>query len=330
MKQQTFEQLHENFWLEFELLLESLGENFKFNRNASNELNNDQFVNNYRLICQHYSLAKSRAYSNNLVERLHSLALQGHQVLYKKNSIPVSKILSFIVYDFPVSVRREYKLMIVSILLFFGVMIGAASLIIVKPDLAYSFVGESQLNSIEGMYDPENRSNLGRERDSDSDIYMFGFYIRNNTGIGLATFASGAVLGIGTIFILLFNGMYLGVISGHIINVGYSETFYPFVVGHGAFELTAIALAGCAGLKLGMALLSPGRYSRFDSIKLAAFNIMPIVIGMMAMFIIAAFIEAFWSSSTSISVSTKYITGAILWFFVIVYFIFSGRGHANR
>ncbi len=330
MKQQTFEQLHENFWLEFELLLESLGENFKFNRNASNELNNDQFVNNYRLICQHYSLAKSRAYSNNLVERLHSLALQGHQVLYKKNSIPVSKILSFIVYDFPVSVRREYKLMIVSILLFFGVMIGAASLIIVKPDLAYSFVGESQLNSIEGMYDPENRSNLGRERDSDSDIYMFGFYIRNNTGIGLATFASGAALGIGTIFILLFNGMYLGIISGHIINVGYSETFYPFVVGHGAFELTAIALAGCAGLKLGMALLSPGRYSRFDSIKLAAFNIMPIVIGMMAMFIIAAFIEAFWSSSTSISVSTKYITGAILWFFVIVYFIFSGRGHANR
>ncbi len=330
MKQQTFEQLHNKFWLEFELLLQSLSGGFKYTRNSSTELESDQFVNNYRLICQHYSLAKSRAYSNNLVERLHSMALQGHQILYKKNSIPISKILSFIVYDFPVSVRREYKLMLVSILLFFGVMIGAASLIIVKPDLAYSFIGESQLNSIESMYDPENRSNLGRERDSDSDIYMFGFYIRNNTGIGLATFASGAILGVGTIFILLFNGVYLGVISGHIINVGYSETFYPFVVGHGAFELTAIALAGCAGLKLGMALLSPGRYNRFDSIKLAAFNIMPIVIGMMGMFIIAAFIEAFWSSSTSISVNTKYITGAILWLFVIAYFVFSGRSYANR
>lgn len=330
MKQQTFEQLHNNFWDQFEFSLESFGANFKKTHHISAELDRDQFVNNYRLICQHYSLAKSRAYSNNLIERLHNMALQGHQVLYKKNSIPLSKILDFIVYEFPVSVRREYRLMLVSIILFFGVMIGAASLIIVKPDLAYSFIGESQLNSIESMYDPENRSNLGRERDSDSDIYMFGFYIRNNTGIGLATFASGAILGIGSIFILLFNGLYLGVISGHIINVGYTETFYPFVVGHGAFELTAIALAGCAGLKLGMALLSPGRYNRFDSIKVAALNIMPIVIGMMGMFIIAAFIEAFWSSSTSISVNAKFITGAILWLFVIAYFMFSGRGHANR
>lgn len=330
MKQQTFEQLHNNFWDQFEFSLESFGANFKKTHHISAELDRDQFVNNYRLICQHYSLAKSRAYSNNLIERLHNMALQGHQVLYKKNSIPLSKILDFIVYEFPVSVRREYRLMLVSIILFFGVMIGAASLIIVKPDLAYSFIGESQLNSIESMYDPENRSNLGRERDSDSDIYMFGFYIRNNTGIGLATFASGAILGIGSIFILLFNGLYLGVISGHIINVGYSETFYPFVVGHGAFELTAIALAGCAGLKLGMALLSPGRHNRFDSIKIAALNIMPIVIGMMGMFIIAAFIEAFWSSSTSLSVNTKFITGAILWLFVIAYFMFSGRGHANR
>lgn len=330
MKQQTFEHLHNSFWNEFEASIESLVGEFNKKYHASAEQDYEQFVQNYRLICQHYSLAKSRAYSNNLVERLHSMALQGHQILYKKNRIPLSKILDFIVYGFPAAVRREYKLMLVSSILFFGVMIGAAALIVVKPDLAYSFIGETQLNSIENMYDPENRTNLGRERDSDSDILMFGFYIRNNTGIGLTTFASGAVLGIGSIFILLFNGLYLGVISGHIINVGYTETFYPFVVGHGAFELTAIALAGCAGLKLGMALLSPGRYSRFDSMKIAAFHIMPMVIGMMAMFIIAAFIEAFWSSSTSISVDTKFITGAILWFFVITYFLFSGRGHANR
>ncbi len=329
MKQQTFEQIHSKFWDDFESALEVYN-NKNSGKKYSLNYPHERFVNDYRIICQHYSLSKSRAYSNNLIDRLHALAMGGHQVLYKRNNIPLGRILHFITTDFPVSVRHEYKLMIVSILLFFGVMIASAALIVVKPDLAYSVVGEYQLKSIEGMYNPAERENIGRKRDSDSDILMFGFYIRNNTGIGLGTFASGIIFGIGTVFILLFNALYIGVISGHIINVGFIDTFYPFVVGHGAFELTAIALAGCAGLKLGTALLIPGRYSRFDSVKISAINIMPIVIGMMGMFIIAAFIEAFWSSSTFLSNETKYITGAILWLFVILYFLFSGRGRANR
>ncbi|THB72991.1 MAG: stage II sporulation protein M [Gammaproteobacteria bacterium] len=329
MKQQTFERLHAKFWDDFESMLEvynKKGTSSGYSANYSHE----RFINDYRLICQHYSLSKSRAYSNNLIGRLHSLAMGGHQVLYKRDNIPLGRILHFITTEFPCAVRREYKLMIVSILLFFGVMFASASLIVAKPDLAYSVVSEYQLKGIENMYDPGERKNIGRKRDSDSDILMFGFYIRNNTGIGLGTFASGIIFGVGTIFILLFNAIFIGVISGHIINVGFIDTFFPFVVGHGSFELTAIALAGCAGLKLGMALLNPGRYSRFDSVKRSALHIMPIVIGMMGMFIIAAFIEAFWSSSTFLSNETKYITGAILWTFVIIYFLFSGRGRAHR
>ena len=332
MKQQTFEYLHAKFWDDFESALEIYNKKGKAKHYPA-DYSHDLFVNNYRLVCQHYSLAKSRAYSNNLIHRLHALAMGGHQVLYKRNNIPLGRILYFITTEFPVAVRREYKLMLVSVLLFFGVLIGSAGLVVVKPDLAYAIVGEKQLSSVEDMYDPakrsENRSN-DSIRDSDSDILMFGFYIRNNTSIGLGTFASGIMFGVGTILILLFNALHIGVISGHIINVGFIDTFYPFVVGHGSFELTAIALAGCAGLKLGAALLSPGRYSRFDSVKIAAMNIMPIVIGMMGMFIIAAFIEAFWSSSTFLSNETKYFTGAILWTFVILYFLFSGRSRANR
>ena len=330
MKQQTFENLHAKFWDVFESDLQAYDKKNSKNYRPANEKQNEHFVNNYRVVCQHYSLAKGRAYSNNLVNKLHSLAMGGHQVLYKRNNIPLGRILSFITIEFPSAVRAEYKLMIASILLFFGVLVGSAALVVVKPDIAYAVAGEYQLKQIEKMYDPAERENLGRERDSDSDILMFGYYIRNNTGIGLGTFASGIVLGIGTVIILLFNALYIGVVSGHIINVGFIDTFYPFVVGHGSFELTAIALAGCSGLKLGMALLSPGRYSRFDSVKRSALGIMPIVIGMMGMFIIAAFIEAFWSSSTLLTNETKYITGAILWVFVILYFIFSGRGRANR
>lgn len=329
MKQQTFEHLHAKFWDEFETALEQYIKRGT-SKTYSSTYSDERFVNDYRLVCQHYSLAKSRSYSNNLIDRLHALAMGGHQVLYKRNNIPLGRILNFITTEFPVAVRREYKLMFISILLFFGVLIASAGLIVAKPDLAYAVVGEGQLKSVESMYDPAKRDNIGRKRDSDSDILMFGFYIRNNTGIGLGTFASGIIFGVGTVFILLFNALYIGVISGHIINVGFIDTFYPFVVGHGSFELTAIALAGCSGLKLGMALLSPGRYSRFDSVRIAALNIMPIVIGMMGMFIIAAFIEAFWSSSTFLSNETKYITGAILWAFVILYFLFSGRGRANR
>src|SRR5699024_2946756 len=129
-----------------------------------------------------------------------------------------------------------------------------------QPDWAYHVLGDAMLSKMEEMY--ASAQAMHEARQSDSNFMMFGFYIRNNVGIALRTFGAGAVLGVGAIFALFYNGMVLGGVAAHLTNVGLGGNFWPFVIGHGSFELTAIVLAGQAGLKLGLAPVWPGRKTR--------------------------------------------------------------------
>ena len=97
------------------------------------------------------------------------------------------------------------------------------------------------------------------------------------------------------------------------------------MIGHGAFELTAIVLAGMAGLKLGGALIAPGRMTRLRALRESARNSIVIVYAVVFMLVIAAFLEAFWSSSSTISSSVKFVVGTVLWLLVASYLLFAGR-----
>jgi uncharacterized membrane protein SpoIIM required for sporulation len=101
------------------------------------------------------------------------------------------------------------------------------------------------------------------------------------------------------------------------------------VVGHGAFELTAIVFSGAAGLKLGYSLLNPGPFSRRDALRLAGQEAIPMLYGIILMLVIAAFMEAFWSSNASLAISVKYTVGAACWILVLLYSL-SGKRFESR
>ena len=103
---------------------------------------------------------------------------------------------------------------------------------------------------------------IGSTRGPDEDWMMFGIYIRNNISIAFQCFAAGIFVGVGSMFFLVYNGVLIGAIAGFLTERGLGETFYSFVVTHGAFELTAIFLSGATGLRLGHALVAPGRNTR--------------------------------------------------------------------
>ncbi|MEX2287362.1 MAG: stage II sporulation protein M [Planctomycetaceae bacterium] len=166
----------------------------------------------------------------------------------------------------------------------------------------------------------EFQKNFGEQR-----ALMAGFYISHNVGIALDCFARGILLGIGTIYTLLFNGIVLGAVGGYMISQGHSERFLSFVISHGAFELTAIAVAGAAGLMLGNALLHPGSHGRLESLRVRALDAVQVAAGAAAMLVVAALIEAFWSPA-GIPAVAKYIVGTGLWVAVFLYLAFSGRG----
>ncbi|KAA8696523.1 Integral membrane protein [Pseudomonas caricapapayae] len=320
MKQSLFETRHQDEWQRFGQRLDAL-ENGKADAHGC-----ETFPGDYRRICHHLALAQERGYSSHLIDPLHQLAMRGHQQLYRHRSAPLARLLSFILGGFPRLVRAEWRFVLVASVLFFGSLIGMGLLVYAFPQLVYSIVRPEQLADMQSMYDP-SASRIGQpvERTSDADWMMFGYYIMNNIGIAFQTYASGLLFGLGSVFFLLFNGLMTGAIAGHLTDIGFGHTFWTFVIGHGAFELTAIALAGAAGLKLGWALLAPGRLMRSAALRNAARTSVQLVGGVILFLLIAAFIEAYWSSMTWPGPLLKYLTGAALWALVAAYLTLAGR-----
>ena len=320
MKQRSFEQGRETAWTGFAAQLLTAKRGYRLSN-----VDSEEFAAQYQRVARDLSVAKSRGYSPRLIRYLNSLVVRGHNLIYVRRSGYGSAILQFLIAGFPRQVRAAWVYVGVSALLFFVPLVVMTGVIFQAPEWVYSVMSAEQASDLEAMYDPASRS-LGRQRESDADFQMFGFYIMNNIGISFQLFASGLLAGLGSAFFLVFNGIHIGAAAGHLINVGFGETFLPFIVGHGSFELTAIVLSGAAGLMLGHALIAPGAYRRSEALRLASRRAVLIVIGSGMMLLVAAFIEAFWSSISAVAPLVKYIVGAGLWLFVCVYLVGAGRG----
>jgi uncharacterized membrane protein SpoIIM required for sporulation len=320
MKQTTFEARHRAQWLRFSNHLDAL-ERGKADLKAS-----EAFASDYRRICHQLTLAQERGYSSHLVDPLQHLAMRAHQQLYRHRAAAGAWVAGFVLAGFPRLVRAEWRLVLAAGLLFFGSLAAMGLLVYLFPDLVYSVVDPQQVHELERMYNPSaERIGPTPERGSGEDWMMFGYYIMNNIGIAFQTYATGLLLGLGSLFFLLFNGLVIGATAGHLTVLGLGQTFWSFVIGHGAFELTGIVLAGAAGLKLGWALLVPGPYGRSEALRLAAKTSTQMIAGVILLLIIAAFIEAYWSSTTWPQPLVKYLVGSLMWLLVATYLVFAGR-----
>lgn len=320
MKQKTFEQLREARWSSFSEELDSFNQGYRM-RNSERATD---FVEEYQRLTRDLSVAKARGYSRRLIASLNALVVRGHNVIYVYRAGFFRAALLFLVSGFPVRVRRERGYVFVAAAMFMVPMLAMVFAIFQAPEWVYSVMSASQVSGLEAMYDPGAES-FGRERQSDSDFQMFGFYIMNNISIAFQLFASGLLFGLGSVSFLVFNGVAIGAAAGHLLHAGYSQTFLSFVAGHGSFELTAIVLAGAGGMMLGHALIAPGELSRLAALRLRARSAVEILLGAGFMLLIAAFIEAFWSSSSFVVAWVKYVVGITLWMVVLGYLIFSGR-----
>lgn len=280
-----------------------------------------------RQLSHDLAIAKSRLYSPSLVNYLNQLMLMGHQQLYKPTNRFIAPLWKFIKYDLPQSLSELRLYVVWAHILFYGVSIIAFAITLIDPDFVRNVISNAQVVNIEEMYDPLSK-HYAKERESDSDFLMFGYYIFNNISIAFQSFVGGIILGFGALYVLLFNALYLGVISGHIVNIDYGSTFFSFVITHGAFELTAIVLSAAAGSVIGVNLLAPGRYSRLDALKVSGKKALPLMFAAFLMLVIAAFVEAFWSSSQTIPHLVKYGVGSFCWFWVLMY-IFRRVSHEN-
>lgn len=278
----------------------------------------------YRRSCEHLALSQARAYPIHLTQRLESLTQRAHRLIYRRHDYGLARLRRLVLVDFPQSVRGHGGHLLAAALLFIVPAIAVGLACYADPAFILHLTDADQARSFDRMYGESERA-LGRTRDAATDWQMFGYYVMHNIGLGFQCFAGGLFVGLGSLFFIVFNGVFLGGVAGYLTARGHAENFYSFVITHGAFELTAIVLAGAAGLKIGHALIAPGRHTRLEALRLAAADAIVVVYGVIGMLVLAAAIEAFWSSARWVIPEVKYGVGAACWALVIAYLGWQGR-----
>ena len=325
MRQEQFVARYQAEWHAFEHWLETR-ENLRKALSERNlgEVGDEDIPARYRRLCQQLALARKRGYSPVVTARLQALMQRGHNLMYRTPAPRWQRAVEFLLADFPRLVRSEPGCMWAAAALFVVPLAAMFVLLQWQPELIYGVMDPAAIAQAERSFDPAaEHSKLGR--DSGSDWQMFGHYIMNNISIGLRTFASGLLFGIGTILVLIFNGLHIGATFGHLQQIGSGDPMWRFVAGHAPFELTAIVIAGGAGLRLGFNLVAPGRRRRVDALIAGGTEGAKLCIGIAFMLLVAAFIEAFWSSTQSIPGWIKFSVSGVLWTLVVAWLWFGGR-----
>ena len=315
---------HKNMarWAEYELLV-GLMEKGKAGPDA------EKLPRLFRELSLDLSLAESRMYGARVTERLNELVIRGYELIYQTRRGSWENVVTFVAVTFPQTVRKEWRLFWLCNAVFWLPFL--ALLFSAEHDIRWiqAVLGADGMASMEQMYGGKEEQLSHLRSEYGSNFMMFCFYIYNNVAIDFRIFAGGMAAGVGTLFFLLFNGLQLGAAAGYVGHACNPESFWSFVAGHSSFELLGMVVSGMAGMRLGLAILRPGRLPRVRALVEASKQALPLIYGAAILTTLAAVVEGFWSAQALPS-SLKYTVGISGWVLHIAYFTLAGRrsGHA--
>ncbi|MDQ3100381.1 MAG: stage II sporulation protein M, partial [Bacteroidota bacterium] len=255
------------------------------------------------------------------------LATRLHHHIYRNERTPKGRFISFWRTEVPLSLAATRTQLLVSFIIFMSAMaIGALS---ARHDETFVrlILGDGYVDmTLDNIRNGEPMAVYGGHDESS----MFLGITFNNIRVALLCFAAGLFASFGTALLLLYNGILVGAFQYFFHQHGVLKESLITVWMHGTLEISAIVIAGSAGLALGHGFLFPGTYTRADSFRHHAKLGLKVVIGLVPIFILAGFIESFLTRHSltmhpAIAVS---IIGISL-LFVIYYFIILPY-HAER
>jgi uncharacterized membrane protein SpoIIM required for sporulation len=249
---------------------------------------------------------------------LNQLLGRAHNAIYSGQKRNLGDIWKFYTREYPRIFRRFLPYTATATAVFLLGAIAGTFFTLSDPDYMREFLPPHLVASIE-RHEMWTHSIVAIKPQASSSI------MTNNISVSFMTFASGIVAGLGTLLLLFFNGMMIGVIGAACAAYQMSVPLWSFVAPHGVLELPAIFIAGGAGLRLGQALMFPGVLSRRDSIASGGTDAVRLLVGVIPMLIVAGTIEAFFSPSAT-PAYLKFIAAAALFTLLIGYLWGVGRG----
>ena len=278
----------------------------------------------YREICSDLMRARAAGYGPDVVDVLDALAARACAAMYSAPPYRLAALWELVASGFPQAVRRNARFVALATALF--VLPGLLGFVGASRSRAFAvqIMSEPMVAQMEKAY-----GDFGHGREQGTDAMMASFYVYNNVGIAFRCFATGILFGLGSIFFLVYNGLVIGVVAGAVSAAGHGRNLFTFVIGHGAFELTAIVLSGAAGIAMGYALIDTGQRTRWASLRAKSGDLFRMIMGAALMLLVAAFIEGFWSPSPVLP-RVKWAVAGGLYVLVLGYLVFAGRPARGR
>jgi len=270
----------------------------------------------YRRTASDLAIARAESRDPRLINYLNSLVIRAHGRIYRADAQGGTRIRNFFVRDFPQAFRRTWRYTATAFgvfLLFSGIAFFGTRH---DPDFSEfagisPFFREAVINNRKHWWERLNDAN----QIGSTQIFT------NNIRVTFYAFALGAMFGVGTLYILAFNGAMFGAIIALTYRAGFGNDLLSFVVGHGVIELSCIFIAGGAGLLIGTALLMPGDLSRGDALKSRGKEAVRLIVGCVPLLVVAGIIEGFISPqpiSPVIKIGIGVITGIALYSYLLL------------
>ncbi|HNV69234.1 MAG TPA: stage II sporulation protein M [Candidatus Ozemobacteraceae bacterium] len=255
-------------------------------------------------------LAKARSQKADpvLIEQLNLLVGRAYAVIYGRPGVQIMDVVRFFLADFPRLVRERRHFLSVAVLVFLcGYLVG--------------FLCFDMDSKLIGLVIPENMRQAlqqaiaqGKVGGGINTLQRFNEASRimfHNMEVGFLAFATGLGFGIGTVYLLILNGMMIGGLAAIYHQAGLAKEFWALILPHGAVELPCIFIAGAGGLMLGYALLNPGRYRRSEWLNHEGYDAVRLVVGTLPLLVAAGLVETYLTPST-LPIPAKYAAAMIL------------------
>ena len=307
MREAAFVKQNEQRWEQFESLLRQLG-----------SANPDALADYFVRLTDDLAYAQTHYPQSNTARYLNNLAAQVHQAIYRNKKEDRGRVSRFWKTELPQLYYEARRPMLYAFLIFV-LSIGVGALSTAHDDtFARLILGDAYVNMT--LNNIERGDPMGVYKDMQQSDMFFAITF-NNVRVSFLAFVLGLLASVGTGFMLFYNGVMVGAFQYFFYQKGLLLTSFLTVWTHGTLEISAIVLAGAAGLVMGNSLLFPGTYPRGESFRRGARRGLKMVIGLVPIFVAAGFLEAFVTRLTEWPMAAKLAIIVSSACFIVYYFI---------
>lgn len=275
----------------------------------------------YRQTASDLAAVREDASSKQLALYLNQLLGRGHNLIYHGHKTKVSAIVRFYGVTYPQIFRQTLPQTLLATAIFFVCGIASWAVAAHDPGFAHRLLGPDMMETIER-----------REMWTDSIVTIKPLassgIMTNNLTVAFSAFAFGITAGLGTIWMMVFNGLLIGVIGAATWKAGMALQLWSFVAPHGVLELPAIFIAGGAGFEVARGMLFPGLLPRRQSLAQAGGRGARLFLGTIPLLIAAGVIEGFFSPSNA-PIFMKFTLAAVLFAALLSYLFLVNRAPAK-